>query len=66
VQWLTPDTAVEPLDDHTCLVHVGAETPHMLAAHIIVIDADFEVDGPPELLDALRTIGDRCHAAKQQ
>ncbi|WP_158839734.1 helix-turn-helix transcriptional regulator [Saccharothrix deserti] len=66
VQWLTPATAVEPVDDHTCLVHVGAETPHMLAAHILVIDADFEVDGPPELLVALRTIGNRCHATQQQ
>nr|WP_255622724.1 YafY family protein [Pseudonocardia sp. DSM 110487] len=64
VQWLTPATVVEPVDDHTCLVHVGAETPHMLAAHILVIDADFEVDGPPELLDALRTIGHRCHATQ--
>lgn len=66
VQWLTPATVVEAVDDHTCLVHVGAETPHMLAAHILVIDADFEVDGPPELLDALRTIGDRCHATQQE
>ncbi|MFI6937139.1 helix-turn-helix transcriptional regulator [Streptomyces sp. NPDC050287] len=66
VQWLTPATVVEAVDDHTCLVHVGAESPHMLAAHILVIDADFEVDGPPELLDALRTIGDRCHAPQQR
>ncbi|MFJ8487437.1 helix-turn-helix transcriptional regulator [Streptomyces sp. NPDC094038] len=66
VQWLTPATVVEAVDDHTCLVHVGAETPHMLAAHILVIDADFEVDGPPELLDALRTIGNRCHATQQR
>ncbi|WP_078492391.1 helix-turn-helix transcriptional regulator [Streptomyces yerevanensis] len=66
VQWLTPATVVEAVDDHTCLVHVGAETPHMLAAHILVIDADFAVDGPPELLDALRAIGDRCHATQQR
>ncbi|MGQ4517298.1 WYL domain-containing protein [Streptomyces sp. DW26H14] len=66
VQWLTPATVVEAVDDQTCLVHVGAENPHMLAAHILVIDADFEVDGPPELLDALRTIGDRCHATRQR
>jgi hypothetical protein len=63
VQWLPPAVAVEAVDDHTCLVHVGADTPHMLAATILVIDADFEVDGPPELLDALRAIGDRCAAA---
>ena len=66
VQWLTPATVVEAVNDHTCVVHVGAETPHMLAAHILVIDADFDVDGPPELLEALRAIGDRCHATTHQ
>jgi len=66
VQWLTPATVVEAVDDRTCLVHVGAESPHMLAAHILVIDADFDVDGPPELLDALRTMANRCHATTAQ
>jgi predicted DNA-binding transcriptional regulator YafY len=66
VQWLPPAMAVEAVDDQTCLVHVGADTQHMLAATILVIDADFEVDGPPELLDALRTIGDRCRATTRQ
>ncbi|EOD63201.1 helix-turn-helix transcriptional regulator [Amycolatopsis vancoresmycina] len=63
VDWLPPSIAVEAVDDHTCLAHVGADTPHLLAATVLAIDADFQVDGPPELLDALRTIGDRCSAA---
>lgn len=37
----------------------------MLAATILAIDADFEVDGRPEHLDTLRTIGDRCHTTKK-
>jgi predicted DNA-binding transcriptional regulator YafY len=60
VQWLPAAIAVEAVDDRTCVVHVGADTPHILAAHIITIDAEFEVDGPPELLDALRVIATRC------
>jgi predicted DNA-binding transcriptional regulator YafY len=66
VQWLPPAMAVEAVDDETCVLHVGADTQHMLAATILVIDADFEVDGPPGLLDALRTIGDRCRATTRQ
>jgi predicted DNA-binding transcriptional regulator YafY len=47
---------VEPLDGTSCLVHAGADTPHQLAMHILMLDAEFTVDGPPELLDALHTI----------
>ncbi|MFG2004465.1 helix-turn-helix transcriptional regulator [Spirillospora sp. NPDC048911] len=54
---------VEPLDDRTCLVHAGADTPHLLAAHIAMLDADYEVGGPPELIEALRRLSDRCRAA---
>jgi predicted DNA-binding transcriptional regulator YafY len=62
VQWMPAAVAVEAVDDRSCLVHAGASTPHMLAAMIVNIDAEFEVDGPPELLSALRTIADRCRA----
>ncbi len=51
---------VDPVDDDTCVVHAGADTPHQLALHILMLDADFTVDGPPELLEALRTISARC------
>jgi predicted DNA-binding transcriptional regulator YafY len=47
---------VEPLDGESCVVHAGADSPHRLAMHILMLDAEFVVDGPPELLDALRTI----------
>jgi predicted DNA-binding transcriptional regulator YafY len=62
VQWMPPAVTVEAVDDRSCLVHAGAETPHVLAALIVSVDADFEVDGPPELLSALRVIADRCRA----
>jgi predicted DNA-binding transcriptional regulator YafY len=54
---------VEPLDERTCMVHAGADTPHQLALHILMLDADFEVSDPPELVEALRTITARCHQA---
>ncbi|MFF6782058.1 WYL domain-containing protein [Streptomyces sp. NPDC012510] len=47
---------LEPLDDHRCRLHLGAETPRDLAWMITSVDADFTLDepAPPELLDALR------------
>ncbi|QLE70341.1 WYL domain-containing protein [Streptomyces rectiverticillatus] len=53
--------AVEPVDDHSCLLHLGADTPRDLAWMITSVDADFTLtDAPPELADALRTQGARC------
>ncbi|OUC96038.1 hypothetical protein CA984_16295 [Streptosporangium minutum] len=54
---------VDPVDDNTCIVHAGADTPHQLALHILMLNADFTVDGPPELLEELRKISARCTAA---
>jgi predicted DNA-binding transcriptional regulator YafY len=63
VQWMPAAVAVEAVDDRSCIVHAGAETPHILAALIVSIDAEFEVDGPPEVLAALRTIAGRIAAS---
>jgi len=52
-------TAVEPLDDGTCLAHVGSDTPHMLALWLAALDADFEVRDAPELAERLRTVAHR-------
>ncbi|MGV9415323.1 helix-turn-helix transcriptional regulator [Nocardia sp. NPDC003693] len=63
VEWLPDGIAVEPVDDRTSLVHAGGDTAYILAAHLTFLDADFEIDGPPEVLAALREIGRRCAAA---
>jgi predicted DNA-binding transcriptional regulator YafY len=63
VRRLPDAVAVEAVDDRTCLVHAGADTPHLLAVHIAMLDADFEVDGPPELVAALRRIAGRLARA---
>ncbi|WP_068921671.1 helix-turn-helix transcriptional regulator [Planobispora rosea] len=52
---------VEAVDDHSCLLHVGADTPSDLVWMITSVDADFTlVSGPPALTGALRAQADRC------
>ncbi|WP_021597097.1 helix-turn-helix transcriptional regulator [Actinomadura welshii] len=51
---------VEPLDGGRCVVHASGDTPHRLALNVLMLDAGFEVGGPPELLDALELLGGRC------
>jgi predicted DNA-binding transcriptional regulator YafY len=51
---------VEALDDRTCVVHAGADTPHQLALHLLMLDTDFEVDEPPELIEMLRLLAGRA------
>ncbi|MGP4028806.1 helix-turn-helix transcriptional regulator [Actinomadura sp. 3N407] len=53
---------VEPVDAGTCVVHASADTPYRLAMHVLMLDAAFEVGGPPELLDALDRIAGRVAA----
>jgi predicted DNA-binding transcriptional regulator YafY len=61
--WLPDAVAVEAVNDETCVVHAGADTPHLLAAHIAMLDADFEVTEPPELVEALKALAGRCRNA---
>ncbi len=51
--------SVEPVDEHTCLVEVGADTPYQLAEWLGWFDADLEVTGPPELVAELRRLAAR-------
>jgi predicted DNA-binding transcriptional regulator YafY len=60
---LPPAVLVDAVDDHTCIIHVGSDTPQMLAAYLGMLDADFEVDGPPELVEQLATLSDRYRHA---
>jgi len=53
----------EVIDDNTCLVELGSDAPHQLALWLGMLDADFEVQGAPELSAALRRLGDRYHRA---
>ncbi|WP_216911135.1 helix-turn-helix transcriptional regulator [Nocardia noduli] len=55
---------VEAVDDNTCHLHVGAETPEALVWVISSVDLDFTlVSGPPELVSALEAQSVRCRRA---
>ncbi|SCL45066.1 Predicted DNA-binding transcriptional regulator YafY, contains an HTH and WYL domains [Micromonospora citrea] len=55
--------AVEPVDDTSCLLHLGAESAADLAWMVTSVGVDFTVTGPPELVEAIRALGDRCRRA---
>jgi predicted DNA-binding transcriptional regulator YafY len=58
-----PAVLVEAVDDRSCIVSAGSDTPHMLALYLGMLDADFEVEDPPELVERLLTLADRYRRA---
>jgi predicted DNA-binding transcriptional regulator YafY len=52
---------VEPVDQNTCVILVGSDTPYMLALYLGMLDADFQIDesAAPELAEYLRTLSAR-------
>jgi hypothetical protein len=54
---------VEPIDDETCAVHATANTIEMLALYLGMLDAEFTVTEPPELLARLSKLAERFSSA---
>ncbi|MFE5477465.1 helix-turn-helix transcriptional regulator [Nocardia sp. NPDC056541] len=54
---------LEAVDDVSCLLHLGADSPAALAWMITALDIGFTVTDPPELVAALRTVSERCRDA---
>ncbi|MEV0359988.1 WYL domain-containing protein [Nocardia sp. NPDC050697] len=54
---------LEAVDDTRSRLHLGADSPWALAWMLTAVDVGFTVDGPPELVDAVRALGERCLAA---
>jgi hypothetical protein len=50
---------VEALDERTCVLDTGADSITTLAVYLGMLDADFEVTSPPELVTYLRVLSDR-------
>jgi predicted DNA-binding transcriptional regulator YafY len=52
---------VEPVDENTCTIEVGSDSPHMLALNLGMLDADFQIDvsTAPELAGYLHTLSAR-------
>lgn len=57
---------IETVDDHSCLLHVGADSTRALVWMITSVNADFTLtSGPPALADAFRAQASRClHAVE--
>jgi predicted DNA-binding transcriptional regulator YafY len=63
---LPPAVTVDPIDEHTCRVRVGSDTPEMLALYLGMLGTDFEIEDPgahPELVQHLRELADRYRRA---
>jgi predicted DNA-binding transcriptional regulator YafY len=50
---------VGPVDEKTCVLNTGADTLHSLAVHLGLLDLDFTVTEPPELVEHLRRLSAR-------
>jgi predicted DNA-binding transcriptional regulator YafY len=54
---------VRPVDEYTCEISAGSDTVGMLAAYLGLLDADFEVHEPPELVEQVRALAARYQRA---
>ncbi|MGP4021678.1 helix-turn-helix transcriptional regulator [Saccharopolyspora sp. 5N708] len=67
VQRVPPTTwSVAAIDDETCLVDAGADTPQLLAVYLGALDLDFDVLDAPELAAATRRLADRYARAARE
>jgi hypothetical protein len=47
---------LEAVDEHSCLLHLGAETPRMLASLLTMLDMDFTIESPAGFAEHLHAI----------
>ena len=50
---------VEPVDEGPCVLVTGGDSVEVVAVYIGMLGLDFHVDGPLELVDHLRVVGER-------
>jgi predicted DNA-binding transcriptional regulator YafY len=50
---------VEPIDATSCVLEAGASSPEMMAVYLGLLDADFTVTDPPDLVDHVRRLAER-------
>jgi predicted DNA-binding transcriptional regulator YafY len=50
---------VEAIDEHSCVLATGADSVETVAVYLGLLDIDFEVTEPPELVDRLRVLAAR-------
>ncbi|WP_416564501.1 helix-turn-helix transcriptional regulator [Nocardia testacea] len=54
---------VVPVDENSCLLLTGADAMETIAIYLSMLMMDFRVDGPPELVEHIRTLGRRYQEA---
>jgi predicted DNA-binding transcriptional regulator YafY len=54
---------VEPIDERTCEYRTGDDDLDWLALRVVMIGVDFDVHGPPELVERLRRMARRLERA---
>ncbi|GAA4786055.1 YafY family protein [Actinomycetospora chlora] len=54
---------VEPRDAHRSVLVTGADSHATVAAYVGMLPFDFHVDGPPELVEHVRVLGERYRRA---
>ncbi|WP_203932427.1 helix-turn-helix transcriptional regulator [Virgisporangium ochraceum] len=52
-----------PIDGHSCMLHLGADSPQILAYLLVVLGVDFTVESPPGFAAHLRAVAGRLTAA---
>ncbi|WP_199430457.1 helix-turn-helix transcriptional regulator [Qaidamihabitans albus] len=55
--------SVAELDERTCVISAGSDSPARLAHYLGLLDADFEVTEPPELVEHVRLLARRYRRA---
>jgi len=63
VERVPRDIVLEPIDDNTCFLYARSNSVGMLALYLGLLDADFTVTEPPELVEQLARLGKRYAAA---
>lgn len=54
---------VEPIDDASCRIRTSADNLEWLTVHLMFLDCDYVVEGPPELVAHVRTAAERMGRA---
>jgi predicted DNA-binding transcriptional regulator YafY len=57
---------LEPVDDHSCMLHTGSNSLDELAIYVAVKGVEFEVLDPPELIEHLDVVAGRLARAARR
>ncbi|WP_116046121.1 helix-turn-helix transcriptional regulator [Amycolatopsis palatopharyngis] len=55
--------SVEVVDENTCVITAGSDSPQFLVHYLVQLDADFEVTEPAELVEYVRKLARRFQRA---